>query len=350
MQDNSFFDVTKRHNVPVNMLTTFGGVGSVGTVYYPKSKSELVWLIAKFENEQTAYFVIGGGSNTIVSSCTKRVFICTKYMDKIEFCDNLANVECGANMAQLIAQSVSRGLAGLEFLAGVPCSVGGAVAVNAGAFGGQISDLVQWVDILDQSKIANYGVEQKCEQSSDSDIVKSLTSGAGIDRLGVDEFNLQNRLDAHEIALAKRVNDGVFNFVKRLGAHEIDFGYRKGVIGLVLSVQFEFNKSDDVYASELIALNQSMRRAKQPRARSCGSVFKNVQSDDGVISAGKLIDSLNLKGTRVGGAQISLLHANFIINLGSASAEDFCALVDIARTRVFDKYGIMLDTEFVFVD
>ena len=120
------------------------------------------------------------------------------------------------------------------------------------------------------------------------------------------------------------------------------FSYRRGADGTVLAVTFAFPRMSREEAERARAEYVAARRRKQPRLPSCGSVFRNAD-----LPAGALIAGAGLKGVRLGGAEISRVHANFIVNVGGASADDFLTLADIAAKRVAEEYGIRLQKEFV---
>ncbi|MDE6303012.1 MAG: hypothetical protein K2M36_05445, partial [Clostridia bacterium] len=182
----------------------------------------------------------------------------------------------------------------MDFLAGVPATVGGAIRMNAGAFAEQTLDYVREIRFL------------------------------RLDRLKHGEYCDTVTINAE--------NENTF------------FGYRQGVRNIVLGAVFE---GKQMSAEESLARAReyaAKRTAKQPKLPSCGSVFKN-----GAVPSGKLIDECGLKGTHIGGAQISEMHANFIVNTGGATAKDFMLLVKLCEEKVKEKFGITLEREFVYL-
>ena len=187
-------------------------------------------------------------------------------------------------MSSLIKECRLKGLTGLEFLVGVPASIGGAVKMNAGAFNCEIGSLITEITVL----------------SADGD-VKTL-------------------------------------FPPFL------FSYRKGCQDVVLDVTLSLKSADTKHIDNLLKHNLEVRHSTQPRGRSVGCTFKNVG-----LSAGYYIDKAGLKGERVGGAEISTLHGNFIVNRGDGSATDFLTLVERAKTRVEELFQITLEEEFILL-
>lgn len=309
------FDFANWRRESASVLTTFKGGGSALT-YFPKSQEEFFVAFEALAGEGITPYILGGGSNVVIADGEiETPVICTKHMRGLTFEDGVARFEAGVSIAQLMAEARKRGLGGLEFLEGVPATMGGALRMNAGAFGSQMSDLVLSARIL-------------------------------------------------------RQDGGKFEFADVLP----DFAYRRGADGVIaggairlerMSAQDSLRRRDEFLAK---------RRAKQPRLPSCGSAFKNIsltydeasalgldkytnrmpknadeQGDMAILPAGRLIDECGLKGRRIGGAMISQLHANFIVNAGGAKASDFLALANLAQNAVFDKFGVPLQREFVLL-
>jgi UDP-N-acetylmuramate dehydrogenase len=198
----------------------------------------------------------------------------------------------GVPLSVIAAAAAREGLTGLEFAAGIPGSFGGALLMNAGAYGGQIADLVEYVRVLDEA-----------------------------------------------------------GTVRTLGSEELGFGYRASALkasGLLIvrgGLRLTYGERDKIQST--MAKYLELRRENQPLdLPSGGSVFRNPAGG----GAGRFIDGAGLKGLRVGNAQISEKHANFIVNLGGARAEDVRALMDIASREVWEKYGVALESEIVCWD
>lgn len=269
-------------NVEANRLSTYGGKGVVKTLIIPENKEEFVAVIRDKGDDA---FILGGGSNLIIpdGESTKTV-VSTKCLNHVEFDGDRVRVDGGARVSSLIKECRLKGLTGLEFLVGVPASIGGAVKMNAGAFKCEIGSLITEITVL----------------SADGDM-KTL-------------------------------------FPPFL------FSYRKGCGDVVLDVTLSLKSADTKHIDNLLKHNLEVRHSTQPRGRSVGCTFKNVG-----LSAGYYIDKAGLKGERVGGAEISTLHGNFIVNIGDGSATDFLTLVERAKTRVEELFQITLEEEFILL-
>lgn len=199
-----------------------------------------------------------------------------------------ARIETGAGapLAEAVALAAREALTGLEFGAGIPGSVGGAVRMNAGAFGREMKDVVESVRLLDEN--------------------------------------------------------GCFRETAR---QDLSFAYRNLDLppgSVITGARFLLEDGDGAAVRSRIAEIMALRRQKHPlEHRSAGSVFKNPRG----IPAGRLIEEAGLKGTRIGDAQVSEKHGNFIVNLGKARAGDVLALIELVRERVREKTGVTLETE-----
>ncbi len=283
-------------------LTTFKG-GGRAYVFKPRCESEFIFVYAALKNRGYEPYILGGGSNTIMADglCSVPV-VSTCGLCGIETTADLKiYAESGAKISDVISALRGNGLGGLEFLSGVPATVGGAVKMNAGAFSKQTADYIDRIRVLSDVSVNN---SDEC--------------------LGKD---LKTEYRAVEIA-----------------ADDIVLKYRKGADGIILGAVFNGDASGADKSISLAKKYCAMRAKKQPKFPSCGSVFKN-----GIAPSGKLIEECGLKGIRSGGAQISEIHANFIVNTGSATAEDFMTLVRLCESKVQKKFGITLEREFVYL-
>lgn len=273
-------------------ISTFKGGGNA-FVFYPQSIEKAVELISVLHSENIDFSMLGKGSNTLISDgdCNL-VLISLKHLNKVEFFGDSVVCECAASVRKIAESGREKRLGGLEFLSGVPCSVGGALKMNAGAFSSKIEDYVSKLYILN-----------------------------------IDCANC----------------DGIC--IEEKSAKDIDFGYRKGVGGIVLKAVLRLYPKTVEQSIAEAKLFLSQRRAKQPVLPSLGSVFKN-----GETASGKLIDLCGLKGLKIGGAQVSQKHANFIVNTGGATASDYLDLANFCKKAVFEKTGITLEEEFKLVD
>ncbi|MBM7647216.1 UDP-N-acetylmuramate dehydrogenase [Bacillus ectoiniformans] len=233
---------------------------------------------------------IGRGSNLLVADggISGVVIKLGKGLDHMEMNETKVTVGSGYPLIVLSTQAGRSGLKGLEFAGGIPASVGGAVYMNAGAHGSDISNILEKAHILFQ--------------------------------------------------------DGTMEWLSK---EEMDFSYRTSLLqkkrpGVVLEAVFNLEKGDRSEITEMMKKHKDYRRDTQPWDRPCaGSIFRNPLPEH----AGSLIERAGLKGHQIGGAQISELHGNFIVNTGGASAEDVLALIEHAKTVIKDKFGIEMETE-----
>lgn len=276
-------------NVSARFLTTFRGGGTAARVYVLLGADRLAeFLCRNAEKGRNDFYILGGGSNTVMQDGEiLRPVVLTTGADDVRVVGEtdegvLITAECGAKIGKVIAAGRKAGAGGLEFLAGVPATTGGALHMNAGAFGNEIAD---------------YVVE--------------------IERLSPD-----------------------FAKIEKLTRSDVRFGYRKGVEGTVLRATLLLPKTSEEESRARAAKLLFERRKKQPRQPSCGSVFRR-----GTLPAGFYIEKAGLKGVRLGGAEISRVHANFIVNTGGASAADFMGLAELAERRVEELFGERLEME-----
>lgn len=277
-------------------ISTFKG-GGQAFIFYPQSVEKAVELIDVLRAENVDFSMLGSVSNTLVcdGNC-RQVSVCLKGLCGVKFEGEKVICEGGASVAKITFAGRKRGLGGLEFLSGVPCTLGGALKMNAGAFSSQIGDYVTKIDVLNLD-CANY-----------------------------DKNRIQNN-------------------IREISINSKDLAYRKGVDGIVLKAELKLEKKSAEQSINEAREYLRKRQDKQPSLPSLGSVFKN-----GKIPSGKLIDDCGLKGVKIGGAQVSQKHANFIVNVGGASAKDYLALVALCKKEVFAKFGILLEEEFVTIE
>jgi UDP-N-acetylmuramate dehydrogenase len=236
--------------------------------------------------------VLGAGANVLVSDAGVRGLVVLNRARSVSFSAGGVRAESGATLARVARRCVSRGLAGLEWAVGIPGTIGGAVVGNAGAWGG--------------------------------DVASSLLSAMVLDAEGtVAEWPV-----------------GRFGYDYRMSALKCQPPVA-GVRAVVLAASFLLRAADRSALEARVADVQARRRMTQPTGASCGSVFRNPPGD----YAGRLIEAAGLKGARSGGAQISPVHANFIINLGHMSAADIKALIDRASQEVQSRFGVQLELE-----
>jgi UDP-N-acetylenolpyruvoylglucosamine reductase len=283
--------VIRRHE-PLAKHTTLRVGGPADIYVEPASEEDLAAVLAFCHERNRAFFVLGRGSNLLVKDSGFRgVVICLahEHFSQIEAAGQRLRCGAGAKLKAVAVEARRNGLAGLEFLEGIPGSVGGALRMNAGAMGGAMFDVVESVRLM--------SVDGKVQEQAARELTTAYRSCAA----------LKTR-----IALAAVLY---------------------GQPGSREAIEQRMNEC-------------SRKRWKsQPAAPSAGCMFKNPPS----IPAGRLIDELGLKGTRAGGAVVSAEHGNFIVNDGNATARDILELIEIIRQRVRAERGIELETEVEIV-
>jgi len=271
-----------------------GGSADVSVVV--DSVDELILAVTELRALEASWLLLGGGSNILVSDAGVREVVVLNRAREINFNDDSAQptvwAGSGANFGNVARRAAARGLSGLEWAAGIPGTIGGAVFGNAGAHGGDVAGCLVMADILHQ--------DGRREQWSSLDM----------------DF-------AYRSSRLKR---------EKMGATVLSARF-----GLELSSAEDVQKQIDEFAA--------FRHRTQPPGASMGSMFKNPPGD----FAGRLIEAAGLKGTSVGAAEISSLHANFFINNGDATAEDIYSLIELARKTVAEKFDVELELEIELV-
>jgi UDP-N-acetylmuramate dehydrogenase len=289
---NSGIEFLKDH--PLKEFTTFKIGGKARYIVFPKSTKQLIEILTLAKDEAINYIVVGNCSNVLVSDKGYNgAIITTVKIDSFKIDGNLIEAECGAMLSRVAREACEAGLKGLEFAVGIPGTVGGAVYMNAGAYDGEIKDVFERAEVLDEN-------------------LNPVELGRADMR-----FSYRNsRLKEEKMVLLRAV-------------FCLKFADREDISPLQKANEFS-----------------KRRREKQPLSYpSAGSVFKRPPNN----FAGKLIEDAGLKGYRIGGACISEKHAGFIINLGDAKAEDVRKLIYLAQKSVYEKFGILLEPEIQFI-
>ena len=277
-----------RRDEPLAKHTTLRVGGPADVYVEPASEADLAGVREVLQRTQLPFFVIGRGSNLLVRDGGFRgVVICLAHANfsRIEIDGERLRCGAGAKLKNVAVEAKRNGLSGVEFLEGIPGSVGGALRMNAGAMGGATFDAVESVRLMDFA--------------------------GNVRELAPKEMSVEYRSCA---ALKTNIALGVVFKCKPAPRGEIE--------------------------QRMKAFNEK-RWESQPAAPSAGCMFKNPAT----IPAGKLIDELGLKGTRVGGAVVSAEHGNFIVNDGKATARDVLELIAILKARAKEARGIELQTE-----
>jgi UDP-N-acetylmuramate dehydrogenase len=254
---------------------------------------------------QVRLLVLGNGSNVLISDKGWRGLVVENRMADIQITEledgkALLRVGSGALLGNVSRRVAKDGWAGFEFAATIPGSVGGGVVSNAGAHGSDFSKVLQRV------AVANSKGE------------RVIFSGT-------------------EMGMAYRNS----RWREKVGTEKVAIGEPGNE--LILWAEFLLHRGDSSALKETIDEMTNWRREKQPQEPSAGSVFKNPPAPS--PASGKLVEVAGLKGTIIGGAQISPRHANFIVNIGGAKAADVMALIKLAKGTVFEKYGVELELE-----
>ena len=300
-----------KKNIDLAPLTTLRVGGKADFLIEARSQEELKEALEFARKNKLKIFILAGGSNVLINDEGWRGLVIRIKLDKISLEGEKIICEAGANLAKLVNFSIEQNLTGLEWAAGIPGTVGGAIRGNAGAFGGEMKDSVVKVNFIDLSK-------EKAE-------------------LG------------------------------ELSGEDCQFGYRDSVFKrsgnlIIVSVELIFSQGEEVKSLMMAQDFIRKRAANQPVGFSAGSFFKNPTVTDLEIiekfehdqekkirgdrlPAGWFIQDLGLKGKKIGGAQVSEKHANFIINTGQAKAEDFIILSSFLKQKVRDSFGVQLEEE-----
>ena len=275
-------------NESLKKHTTYGIGGPADLMIFPKSKQDLIKVIEIINENKIQLTILGSGSNVLVSDNGIRgaVISLKNSLKQIEVDENILYAECGTMLGKIVKHAVKNNLIGLENLNGVPGTLGGALIMNAGAWGGEISENLIHVEVI----------------NSKSEIQK-----------------IQKK--------------------------DLNFSYRQSSFNkddILLSAKFNLKKADKDIIKENFIEAQSGRKKSQPlNERSAGSLFKNPKNN----SAGKLLDEAGLKGFSIGDAKISEKHANFFINDGDATSKDMLMLIKKAHKEVKDKFNVNLSLE-----
>jgi UDP-N-acetylmuramate dehydrogenase len=267
-----------------------------------RSADELADTAQKLWQAEVPFILLGGGSNVLVSDRGVRGVVVLNRAKDVRFDEGeppFVWVESGVVFSNLANRTASKGLAGLEWAATVPGTIGGAVYGNAGAFGGDVAHSLMAAELLLPS-LAETPVQWRRE------------------RWSVDKFEY-----GYRTSNLKRQGEGI----------------------VVLAAEFRLNHSTTEEVRVTIDRFTAQRKSTQPPGASMGSMFKNPPGD----FAGRLIEAAGLKGTRVGSAEISSVHANFFINTGRTSADDVRTLIDAARDKVAKEFGITLELEIELI-
>lgn len=274
---------------PMKKHTTFRVGGNADYFVKPSTAEEVKQVVALCKKENLPYYILGNGSNLLVGDRGYRGIIIQIYkdMNEIEVVGDKIRAQAGALLSKVGSVALDAGLAGFEFAAGIPGTVGGAVMMNAGAYGGEMKDILASATVL----------------TEDGEIL-------------------------------------------RLSNEELELGYRTSVIAkkhyVVLQAEYQLREGDKEEIRAQMDDLKVRRITKQPlEYASAGSTFKRPKG----YFAGKLIQDAGLRGFTIGGAQVSEKHCGFVINTGDATAADIVELMNQVSAKVFQEFGVTLEPE-----
>ncbi len=275
---------------PMRNHTTFRVGGEADLFLVPENEKEAAALLRLISDSREPHFVLGNGSNLLVSDSGYRGTIIwfDKQFSDISVNDDTIFASAGALLVKIAQMAFENGLTGMEFASGIPGTLGGGITMNAGAYGGELKDIVKSVRLFD------YSTKEVEEKSGE----------------------------------------------------EMDFSYRHSIVRqggyAVLGATLKLEKGDKTLIGDRMEELRQLRTQKQPlEYASAGSTFKRPEG----AFAGKLIEEAGLKGFRIGGAMVSEKHAGFVINTGDATAEDIITLIREIRKRVHADSGFWLEPE-----
>lgn len=280
-------------NEPMSRHTTFRIGGEAACFIRISKEEQLAALIPYFQKVDIPYFVIGNGSNLLVGDRGYNGVILQikDKFDRIDIEGNLMRIQAGALLSKVAASALAHSLTGFEFASGIPGTIGGGVMMNAGAYGGEMKQVVQSVTVL-----------------SDEGEVMELDNGT------------------------------------------MEFGYRTSIIRnrhfTVLKVSIKLAEGEQGAIKTRMEELAAQRKEKQPLSYpSAGSTFKRPEG----YFAGKLIMDAGLRGYSIGGARVSEKHCGFVINEGNATAADVAEVILEVQERVKDKFGVSLEREVIYL-
>jgi len=275
-------------DAPMRQFTSMKVGGSADSLFFPRNVDELKKVVRYARRKKIPLLVLGKGTNLVVRDKGVRGWVVnlTQRMKKIQMDGEVVEAEAGLPLQRLVQFSIQKALTGLEPFSGIPGTVGGGLAMNAGAWGAELKDVLLSVTLMRE----------------DGEVVERSRS-------------------------------------------RLRFSYRGLVIPsswIILKGRFRLKKGKKEEILERVKSYSEMRKKKQPLDYpSAGSIFKNPKEG----SAGKWIEEAGLKGVRIGQAMVSDRHANFIINLGRAKAEEVIRLMEIVEKKVYEEKGISLERE-----
>lgn len=283
-----------QENVSLAAYTSARIGGNADGLIVVHSADELAETLSRLWEMDFPFFMLGGGSNLLISDAGYRGVVVLNKAKGVRFSEGGSPTvwaESGVTMSRLSNQAAARGLSGLEWASTLPGTVGGAVYGNAGAFHGDMAGNLLHTEMLTRKGRETWDVEA------------------------------------------------------------MDYAYRSSALkknaveAIILSAEMKLTNGDPAEIQERMQSFVQMRKVTQPPGATMGSTFKNPEGD----YAGRLIEMAGLKGTRIGNAEISSVHANFIINHGETTASDVIALIDLVKKTVLEKFDVALELEIEII-
>ncbi len=276
-----------RLNEPMSRHTTFKIGGAADVFAMPQTAEDVLFAVSLCREKNVPYYIVGNGSNLLVKDKGFRGVIIRPDLKELSIDGNKITAGAGTMLGAVARLAADNSLTGMEFASGIPGTTGGGVCMNAGAYGGELKDMIESVKIL--------------------------------------------------------ADDGE---IKIISCEEADFGYRTSGImktgAIVLETVFVLEKGNKDEIIEKMNTLNTQRREKQPlEYPSAGSTFKRPEG----YFAGKLIDDCGLRGFSVGDAQVSEKHCGFVVNKGNATAAEVLELMEKVSEKVMEKFGVKLEPE-----
>ena len=287
------FQTITRYDEPMSKHTYFRIGGPAEVFITPETNTQVLDIYRLCHEHQLPFYILGNGSNLLVRDEGLKGVVIKINSQELQIKDDTITVGAGFSLAQLVSRTMESGLTGLELLAGIPGSVGGAIAMNAGGEYGNMGDVIQNVEAI---KLLTYK-----DNSPDIQIIKRKQL-----RFGYRNSNLKNKF-------------------------------------IILSAQLQLETSTQAQVKAMFQEIMSEKHNAQPLAdKSAGCVFKNPP---GHLTTGQMIEKAGLKGTKIGGAMVSTKHSNFIVNTNNATAADVLKLIELIKEKIDKQFEVELELE-----
>jgi len=281
---------TAKLDEPLRRYTAWKIGGPADALLEPRSAEEVISAVKKAREHDVPVTILGGGTNVLIRDGGVRglTIRLAKALTDVDFDGHRIVADAGVLYPVLANTTAARGLAGLEFATGIPGTVGGAVYMNAGAYGSETVEVLDWADVF--------------------------------------------REDGGEVV--------------RMANEDLELSYRRSILHerpgwTVLRAGYTLAPGDPVALKARVKEFRAQRMSGSPNRPSCGSTFKRPPGD----FPGRVIEAAGLKGTRIGQLEVSPVHANYLVNLGGGTAEDALALIELVRETAREKLGVELESE-----